>query len=81
MSNATQNRAFRMALKAARQGVGFTLQDLADDLATNDVDASLDTLTRWEDGKEAPREWDRPAVEAVERTLGVEGTLIEALGW
>jgi transcriptional regulator with XRE-family HTH domain len=81
LSNANQNRAFRIAFKAARQGAGFTLQDLADELGAGGSEASLDTLTAWESGKDAPREWDRPDVEAVERTLGVDGQLSEALGW
>jgi transcriptional regulator with XRE-family HTH domain len=81
MSNATQNRAFRMALKTARQGAGYTLQDLADALGEGEDPVSVDTLTAWEAGKEAPREWDRPVVEAVEAALGDEGTLTAALGW
>ncbi|MCU1453524.1 MAG: hypothetical protein JWN46_1670 [Acidimicrobiales bacterium] len=81
MSNAAQNRAFRMALKAARQGAGYTLQDLADALDEGDAPVTLDTLTRWEAGSEAPREWDRPVVEAVEAALGDEGSLTGALGW
>lgn len=81
MSNASQNRAFRIALKAARQGVGYTLQDLADELGEGDAPTSADTLTAWEAGKEAPREWDRPAVEAIEAALGAEGALTEPLGW
>ena len=81
MSNAKQNQAFSRALKAARQGVGYTLQDLADELGEQADGASLDTLSSWETGKGAPREWDRPEVEAVEKALGADGTLVEALGW
>ena len=32
MANATQTRDFRIRLKAARQGAGFTPADLADEL-------------------------------------------------
>lgn len=81
MSNATQNRAFSIAFKAARQGVGYTLQDLADELGQTSAPTDLATLTSWEAGKDAPREWDREAVEAAEQALGVAGTLTEALGW
>ena len=81
MSNATQNRAFRIGLKSARQGVGYTLDDLAGELGQSEAPASLETLTGWESGKDAPREWERPVVEAVERALGAEGALTEALGW
>jgi DNA-binding transcriptional regulator YiaG len=81
VSNASQNRDFRMRFKAARQGVGFTLQDLADESAQSEHAVDLDTLTAWENGKEAPREWEREAIETLEVTLGAEGTLTEALGW
>ncbi len=81
MSNASQNRAFRIGLKAARQGVGYTLDDLAGELGETDAAVSLETLTAWESGKEAPREWDRPSIEAIERAVGAEGALVEALGW
>lgn len=81
MSNANQQRAFRMRMKAARQGVGYTLQDLADELGEGEFPTSLDDLTAWENGKGAPREWDRDAVEAIERAIGADGALTEALGW
>jgi len=81
MSNASQQRAFRVALKSARQGVGYTLADLADELAEGAAPTSFDELTAWESGAGAPREWDRPAVDAVERCLGTAGSLVVALGW
>ena len=81
MSNAKQNQAFSRALKAARQGVGYTLQDLADEMGELDDGASFDTLNSWESGKGAPKEWDRAEVEAVEKALGADGALVEALGW
>lgn len=81
MSNAKQNQAFSRELKAARQGSGYTVQDLADELGETDTPVDVATLTAWENGKEAPREWDRPTIEAVERSLGADGTLTEAIGW
>ncbi|HEY4377849.1 MAG TPA: hypothetical protein VGM93_11860 [Acidimicrobiales bacterium] len=81
MSNASQVRAFSNAFRSARQGAGYTLQDLTDEVAETDPEASLETFTAWEGGKAGPREWERPTVEAVERALGVEGTLVDALGW
>ena len=81
MSNASQNRDFRIRLKAARQGAGFTLGDLADELEACGKDISLDAITAWENGKDAPKEWERPIVEAAEVVLGAEGQLTEALGW
>lgn len=81
MSNAQQNKAFSRELKSARQGSGFTVQDLADDLGAGENPVDLATLTAWENGKDAPKEWERDAVEAVERSLGCEGTLTEAIGW
>ena len=81
MSNSSQLRVFRIALKSARQGLGYTLDDLADELAQADDATPVEDLTAWENGKSGPREWDRAAVEAIERTLGAEGTLTEALGW
>jgi len=81
MSNSAQNRTFAVALKAARQGLGYTLADLADELGEGAAPTPLADLTAWEGGKAAPREWERPQVEAVERALGADGTLVDALGW
>lgn len=81
MSNASQNRDFRMRFKSARQGAGFTPQDLADELEACGKPVSVDTVNDWENGKDAPREWDRPLVEAAEVILGAEGQFSDALGW
>lgn len=81
MSNATQNRDFRIRLKSARQGAGFTPGDLADELTACGQAVDVDTVNAWENGKEAPREWERPLVEAAEVVLGAEGQLTDALGW
>ncbi len=81
MSNATQNKAFARELKAARQGLGYTVQDLADELSGADDAPSAATLSAWENAKEAPREWERVTVDAVETALGTDGSLAEALGW
>ena len=81
MSNASHNRDFRIRLKAARQGAGFTTGDLADELTACGSAVSVDTVDAWENGKAAPREWERPLVEAAEVVLGAEGQLTEALGW
>ena len=81
MSNASQNRDFRIRLKAARQGMGFTPGDLADELTACGKPIDVDTVNAWENGKDAPREWDRPLVEAAEVILGAEGQLTDALGW
>lgn len=81
MSNATQNRDFRIRLKSARQGAGFTPGDLADELAASGSDVSVSTVDAWENGKDAPREWDRSVVVSAEIILGAEGQLTEALGW
>ena len=55
MSNASQNRDFRIRLKAARQGAGFTLGDLADELEACGKDISLDTITAWENAENLRR--------------------------
>lgn len=81
MSNSSQNRAFALALKAARQGVGYTLDDLADELGEGSDPTPLVDLTAWESGKAAPREWERSQVEAIERALDAGTSLTEALGW
>lgn len=80
MSNATQTRDFRIRLKSARQGAGFTPGDLADELSASGSDITVDTVIAWENGKDAPREWDKPVVVAAEIILGAEGQLTEALG-
>ena len=81
MSNATQTRDFRIRLKSARQGAGFTPADLADELAACGKDITVDEVTNGENGKGAPKEWERPVVEAAEILLSAEGQLTEALGW
>lgn len=81
MSNASQIRDFRMRLKSARQGAGFTPGDLADELEACGRAVDVDTVTNWENGKGAPREYERAAVEATEVILGCDGELTEALGW
>ena len=81
MSNAAQVLAFRGVLKSARQGAGYTLADVVDELATADIEVSLDTVTAWEAGGQAPQRWERPVVEALENALGVPGVMVEALGW
>ena len=81
VSNATQNKAFARELKAARQGLGYTVQDLADELSAGDDPPSAATLNAWENAKESPREWERETVDAVEAALGTDGSLAEALGW
>ncbi len=81
VSNATQNKAFARELKAARQGLGYTVQDLADELSAGDDPPSAATLSAWENAKESPREWERDTVDAVEAALGTDGSLAEALGW
>mgnify|MGYP003491547879 CR=1 FL=1 len=80
MSNATQTRDFRIRPTSARQGAGFTPGDLADELSASGSDITVDTVVNWENGKESPREWDRPVVVAAEIILGAEGQLTEALG-
>lgn len=81
MSNASQNREFRIRLKAARQGAGFTPQDLADELTASGSEVDVATINDWENGKDAPKEWERPVVVAAEIILGADGQLTDALGW
>jgi DNA-binding transcriptional regulator YiaG len=81
VSNASQNRDFRIRLKSARQGAGFTPGDLADELAASGNDITVATVSDWENGKDAPKEWEKPIVVAAESILGAEGQLTEALGW
>ena len=81
MSNATQTRDFRIRRKSARQGAAFTPGDLADELAACGKDITVDEVVNWENGKGAPREWERPIVEAAEILLGADGQLTDALGW
>ena len=81
MSNATQTRDFRIRLRSARQGAGFTPGDLADELIACGKDVSADDVANWENGKGAPKEWEKPVVVAAEIILGAEGQLTEALGW
>ena len=81
MSNATQICDFRIRFKSARQGAGFTPGDLADELAACGKDITVDEVVNWENGKGAPREWERPIVEAAEILLGADGQLTDALGW
>ena len=81
MSNATQTRDFRIRLRSARQGAGFTPGDLADELTACGKDISADEVASWENGKSAPREWEMPVVKAAEIILGAEGELTDALGW
>jgi hypothetical protein len=81
MPNATQTRDFRIRLKAARQGAGFTPGDLADELAACGKDITVDDIVNWENGKAAPKAWEDHVVVATEILLGVDGELTEALGW
>ena len=81
MSNATQTRDFRIRLKAARQGAGFTPGDLAHELVACGKDIAVDDIVSWENGKAAPKAWDEPTVVAIEILLNADGQLTEALGW
>ncbi|HWJ64382.1 MAG TPA: helix-turn-helix transcriptional regulator [Acidimicrobiales bacterium] len=81
MPNATQTRDFRIRLKAARQGAGFTPGDLADELAACGKDITVDDIVNWENGKDAPKAWEDHIVVAAEILLGADGQLTEALGW